>query len=269
MEGGCWPCSKLKQVFLRIGEVMNLKSKHLLSKSIVALGMVLTSVAFQSAHANGHAGWTRSSTVDSQVTNNNNGTWTYNYVLNNTSLNNGGPDAQPLAIDWELPWFGDAGIDVSSILSPNGWAVNIETIGVANSSTGWEGIASWQDPSDAFYAGPASPFTTVTQVLHWYTRFDNCGGECGGVGGGLGVFPGGSLAGFSFIASFAQTDAPYQASWAFLPVRSGDPAFPLGGIPNSPLVGVSAVPEPETYAMMLAGLGLVGFAASRRRKQMA
>jgi hypothetical protein len=29
---------------------------------------------------------------------------------------------------------------------------------------------------------------------------------------------------------------------------------------------VSAVPEPETYAMMLAGLGLVGFAA-RRRKQ--
>lgn len=31
-------------------------------------------------------------------------------------------------------------------------------------------------------------------------------------------------------------------------------------------VSVSAVPEPETYAMMLVGLGLVGFAA-RRRKQ--
>ena len=29
---------------------------------------------------------------------------------------------------------------------------------------------------------------------------------------------------------------------------------------------LSAVPEPETYAMMLAGLGLLGFAA-RRRKQ--
>lgn len=32
------------------------------------------------------------------------------------------------------------------------------------------------------------------------------------------------------------------------------------------VTSMSAVPEPETYAMMLAGLGLLGFAA-RRRKQ--
>jgi hypothetical protein len=31
-------------------------------------------------------------------------------------------------------------------------------------------------------------------------------------------------------------------------------------------MAVSPVPEPETYAMMLAGLGLVGFMARRRRK---
>ena len=28
---------------------------------------------------------------------------------------------------------------------------------------------------------------------------------------------------------------------------------------------VTPVPEPETYAMLLAGLGLIGFTASRRR----
>ena len=34
---------------------------------------------------------------------------------------------------------------------------------------------------------------------------------------------------------------------------------------GSPPVGVPAVPEPETYAMMLAGLGALGFAARRRK----
>ncbi|MDP1672545.1 MAG: FxDxF family PEP-CTERM protein, partial [Burkholderiales bacterium] len=29
---------------------------------------------------------------------------------------------------------------------------------------------------------------------------------------------------------------------------------------------VSAIPEPETYAMMAAGLGLLGFVARRRKK---
>ena len=46
--------------------------------------------------------------------------------------------------------------------------------------------------------------------------------------------------------------------------------FDSGGVNNAMLLdnmqfGPSAVPEPETYAMLLAGLGLLGFA--RRRKQ--
>jgi len=46
-----------------------------------------------------------------------------------------------------------------------------------------------------------------------------------------------------------------------------DPADQIGLIGMTYHVGtVAAVPEPETYAMLLAGLGLLGFAA-RRRKQ--
>ncbi|PSJ18247.1 hypothetical protein C7H79_04075 [Nitrosomonas supralitoralis] len=34
---------------------------------------------------------------------------------------------------------------------------------------------------------------------------------------------------------------------------------------ESDLIHVTAVPEPETYAMLLAGLGLIGFIAHRRK----
>lgn len=40
----------------------------------------------------------------------------------------------------------------------------------------------------------------------------------------------------------------------------------FGSVPETIYVRVSAVPEPETYAMLLAGLGLLGFAARRRQE---
>jgi len=41
------------------------------------------------------------------------------------------------------------------------------------------------------------------------------------------------------------------------------------GISQAALTAVAPVPEPEAYVMMLAGLGLVGWMAVRRRKQIA
>lgn len=253
---------------------MNLMTKfHCVSEKTVALIMLIASslLVVQSAEAGVTiGGWVRSSSVNSQVQNNNNGTWTYNYILNNTSqFTETGPDPQPFIVDWELPWFGDAGIDLMSILSPGGWAFNIETIGVANTSTGWEGIASWQDPNDPFFFGVNSPFSSVTQVLHWYSLCWAANGDAEGCGegGALGdaVAPGNSLRGFGFTAGFDETDAPYQASWAFLPVRSGDPALPFGGIPNSPLVqGLQVVPEPGLISLL--GIGLVVAMLARRRR---
>lgn len=40
---------------------------------------------------------------------------------------------------------------------------------------------------------------------------------------------------------------------------------PAGGIESSGSYSVTAVPEPETYALMLGGLGLVGWMARRRK----
>jgi hypothetical protein len=38
----------------------------------------------------------------------------------------------------------------------------------------------------------------------------------------------------------------------------------MSGYPESQVITAAPVPEPESYAMLLAGLGLVGWAARRR-----
>lgn len=75
----------------------------------------------------------------------------------------------------------------------------------------------------------------------------------------------------SLNANFGNVDL---VEWFFDPAGRGvDPltvpaALNLEIIVDNATFGdpISAVPEPETYAMLLAGLGLVGFAANRRRR---
>lgn len=68
-------------------------------------------------------------------------------------------------------------------------------------------------------------------------------------------------------ASFTLTGASIM-SVTFNQTPSSNAAFYAANLDDFVLTGpnVSAIPEPETYALMLAGLGLLGFAA-RRRKQ--
>lgn len=96
-----------------------------------------------------------------------------------------------------------------------------------------------------------------TDGLAWNTLFTNL------------AFEGQSFFGSEIISSVAG-DAEYQASIDFPSVAAryariyavaGDGAYSVSEMSFS---GVAVVPEPETYALMLAGLGLLGFAARRR-----
>jgi len=187
-------------------------------------------------------------------------TWNYTYTLFNDSYEGIGPSApMPIIVDWELPWFDDA--NITNIISPVGWTYSIEKIGIEDIATGWNGKADWQDPSDPLYQGKTSPFTTVTQVLHWYCDPQDYAIYPNGYPTGTYI---GSLAVFGFTSSYSNSGAPYQSSWVGLWHWTGDPNTPLTGVPGSPdTLGSTPVPEPAT--MLLLGSGLVGLAGFRKK----
>lgn len=73
-----------------------------------------------------------------------------------------------------------------------------------------------------------------------------------------------TLSGFGYTASFSGAKAPYAVVNVNGGFSYGDPFIPAS--PNALQAGlIPATPEPETYAMMMAGLGFIG-AIARRRK---
>jgi len=72
-----------------------------------------------------------------------------------------------------------------------------------------------------------------------------------------GAFDLGSLAGYDPYSG-------YDVNTYLTMTCVNDEAMVFGHIPAGT---VSAVPEPSTYAMMMGGLGLIGFMAARRRKE--
>jgi hypothetical protein len=178
------------------------------------------------------------------------------------------------------PWSGDAGVtflgvtgsgaDAGAILISNtsGSSLTIDSVGVTINYTG--NIApSWALPvtlaaGDSLVLTETYHYNFDTSDMSYITSpgspVTNCSVTCPTVTIGWG----GSNS-QTFLDSSHTLDT---LGFDYASVGNESFNWRLIGSCSGPGCGgvVGAVPEPETYAMMLAGLGLLGFAA-RRRKQ--
>lgn len=99
------------------------------------------------------------------------------------------------------------------------------------------------------------------QLAVWEITYDG-NGPLNLAGGAFTLGSGGSLAARNQAASWLSSlagEAP--GNWSFTVLDSSGPRA------TQDLLVALPVPEPATYAMMLSGLGLLGFAARKKRKQ--
>ena len=154
--------------------------------------------------------------------------WAYAYTVTNATIcfgncgdTIGGKSiiGYVLAVrEFALPYFDDAGI--TSIQSPNNWSASVVN-------------------TDSFALGHGA------KTLVWTALTDASGIPALGA----------SMGGFGYIASFDAGKGPFSAILGNQSSVLGDPAIPRS--PNAIAAGISAVPEPQTYALLLAGLASV------------
>jgi hypothetical protein len=90
-------------------------------------------------------------------------------------------------------------------------------------------------------------------------------GNCAG-GGNAGVSLGDASALGTFSLTFAGTPATINLSDFYVRYQSIEGAGNVTSAVGQPGTPVSAVPEPSTWLLMIAGFGLVGFSMRRRRQ---
>ena len=188
------------------------------------------------------------------------------WVTNDTNytLNYGGSDL------WARNQGGDHGLGVCS--EGHATCVNGEgNINEVSNEQRTEGILVARDNtvgnwSDIWLSSlDSNGGTGAENMFIWYS---NTLGFSNRVALSFGAFPGGAVEGSVWgLLSASQQSAIASSKYLFFSA----PAIEEGlGRDNDFLVwGVSAIPEPESYAMLIAGLGLMGFVARRRQRKLA
>lgn len=172
------------------------------------------------------------------------GTWTYTYEIENTDQCIGELSCAAMVTD-----PGDYGIAkpfTSYWLSIRAFAIPIfSDAGLANITDpqGWK-----HEIVNANHFGLLNASTLIWRAI----------------GDGDGVAPGSSLSGFSYSANFGAGKGPFSVANAFGSIYFGDPAIPLS--PAAQAAGISAVPEPSAFAMLLGGSLVLGTAITVRRR---
>lgn len=181
-----------------------------------------------------------------------------------------------VAADWfELTNLGSSAVDIS------GWKVddNSNAFGSAVALTGVSSIGAGQ--SVIFIEGSAA--TASSFLSNWFGSSSFAGVVVGTYSGsGIGFGTGGDAVNIFSAAGALQARVAFGASDVSSPYQTFDNSAGLNDVTLTTLstagtngafviasgleIGSpSLVPEPETYAMLLAGLGLMGAAVRRRQ----
>lgn len=160
--------------------------------------------------------------------------------------------------------------------TPAGWTVTSGTVDVVGGAGGWGGLCASGGvvcidlDGSTNQAGILSRSFAATAGTVYTATFDLAGNQRGGSDSLLVNF--GTASQTFNLASNAAWNT-YSLSFTATGNTNYDLSFHNAGGDNIGIVldnvSVTAVPEPETYAMLLAGLGLMGTIVRRRKSKQA